>query len=149
LFTACSIATAFAPNPTLFIIFTAIKGVGAAINTPAAIGILSSAFEHGSKRALVMSCWAAAQPLGKIVGNFLGGVLTSTSFGWKSIFFLQCGLGAVFTIMGFVVLKVDEKVKRYEKGFDWIGAVLSVAGLGLITYSLSYVSFSPRMAFGC
>ena len=42
--------------------------------------------------------------------------------------------------------------RRYDKGLDWVGAVLSTAGIGLLVYDLAYVppttaSFLTRLIF--
>lgn len=67
-----SIATAFAPNATTFIIFVALKGMGAAANTPAGIGILSTYFPPGPKRSKAFGAVGAGQPLGFIGGLVVG-----------------------------------------------------------------------------
>lgn len=84
-----------------------------------------------------MSMWAAAQPIGKIIGNVLGGVITDTVITWRGIFYVQFALGLTFVLLGFFVIQTGDKIKQYEKGFDWVGTALSVSGLGLLTYALS------------
>ncbi len=69
-----SIATAFAPNDKAFIIFIALKGLGAAANTPSGIGLLSSYFPPGPKRNKAFGALGAGQPLGFIGGLILGAV---------------------------------------------------------------------------
>lgn len=69
-----SIATAFAPNDKAFIIFIALKGLGAAANTPSGIGLLSSYFRPGPKRNKAFGALGAGQPLGFIGGLILGTV---------------------------------------------------------------------------
>ncbi|KAL0952985.1 hypothetical protein HGRIS_007196 [Hohenbuehelia grisea] len=136
-FSAWSIATAFAPNDKAFIIFIALKGLGAAANTPAGIGLLSSYFPPGPKRNKAFGALGAGQPLGFIGGLILGGILTDSPATWRTIFFIQAGLGFLFVALGWLVLPKSQTTKRYTKGLDWGGAVLSTAGIGLLTYSLA------------
>ncbi|EGN92575.1 hypothetical protein SERLA73DRAFT_190930 [Serpula lacrymans var. lacrymans S7.3] len=143
-FTIWSIATAFAPNDTAFIIFMALKGMGAAANTPAAIGLCSSCFPEGPSRNKAYSALGAGQAIGFIMGLVLGGVLTETRATWRSLFYIQAGLGALFVLLGFLVLPKDRAIRRYSKGLDWGGALLSTTGLGLLTYSLADSAIAPK-----
>ncbi|KAF4568600.1 hypothetical protein EYR40_009994 [Pleurotus pulmonarius] len=136
-FAAWSIATAFAPNDKAFIIFIALKGLGAAANTPSGIGLLSSYFPPGPKRNKAFGALGAGQPLGFIGGLILGGILTDSRATWRAIFFIQAGLGFLFVALGWLVLPKTQIEHRYTKGLDWGGAILSTAGIGLLTYSLA------------
>ena len=67
-----------------------------------------------------------------------GGFLTQSRGSWHSIFWLQAGLSCTLCILGFFVLPNDQQVKRYTKGLDWFGALLSTSGIGLLVYDLGY-----------
>ncbi|KZP30068.1 MFS general substrate transporter [Athelia psychrophila] len=136
-FAAWSIATAFAPNDTAFIIFCALLGIGSACNTPAALGIFSSYFPPGPKRNAAYGALGAGQPVGFIMGLVLGGILTDSAATWRTIFYIQAGLGFFFVTIGWIVLDKKQTNPKYTKGLDWGGALLSIAGFGLLTYSLA------------
>ena len=68
-----------------------------------------------------------------------GGILSQSSASWRTIFWLQAGLGAVLCVLGWFVLPEDDMSTRYNMGLDWVGAVLSTAGLGMLVCDLAYV----------
>lgn len=70
-----------------------------------------------------------------------GGVLSDSSASWRTIFWLQAGLSSLLVVTGWLVLPRDETSMRYNKGLDWVGAVLSTAGLGLLVYDLACVHY--------
>ena len=80
----------------------------------------------------------------------LGGILTQSKATWRAIFYFQAGLGAFFIALGCFALRSDHTETTYKKGLDWGGALLSTAGMALLTYSLAYVNLrrsSPFLAF--
>ncbi|KIJ59475.1 hypothetical protein HYDPIDRAFT_33163 [Hydnomerulius pinastri MD-312] len=136
-FAIWSLITAFAPNDTFFIVAMALKGIGSAANTPAAIGLCSSYFPPGPNRNTAYTALGVGQPIGFIMGLVLGGLLTDSPATWRSLFYIQAGLSALFTASSFFVFPKDHRERRYTKGLDWGGALLSTSGLALLTYSLS------------
>ena len=105
--------------------------------TPAGISILSSHFPPGPERGRAFALLGAGQPIGYIIGLILGGILSDSSASWRTIFWLEAGLAAFLCVMGWFVLPKDDTSKRYTRGLDWIGAVLSTAGLALLVYDLA------------
>ncbi|EIW83579.1 MFS general substrate transporter [Coniophora puteana RWD-64-598 SS2] len=132
-----SIATAVAPNEISFIVFIALEGVGSACNTPASIGIISAYFPPGKKRNIAYGALGAAKPAGYIFGLVLGGVLTQSKATWRSIFYIQAGFSFLFFALGAIVFPKEDGSRRYAKGLDWIGALLSTVSLAMFTYSIS------------
>ncbi|KAJ7146260.1 major facilitator superfamily domain-containing protein [Mycena epipterygia] len=152
-FSIWSLATAFAPTSGSFIGFVALMGLGAAANTPSGLGLFSAFFPPGQlkkelkslkylstpgpKRNKAYGVLGAGQPLGFILGLILGGLLTQSRATWRAVFYMQSGLGVLFVVFGFVFLVKQPPTQRYTKGLDWGGALLSAAGIGLLTYSLA------------
>ncbi|KAJ7444946.1 major facilitator superfamily domain-containing protein [Mycena latifolia] len=136
-FSIWSLVTAFAPNSETFIAFVALMGLGAAANTPSGLGLFAAFFPPGPKRNKAYGVLGAGQPLGFILGLILGGVLTQSRATWRAVFYMQSGLGVLFIVLGFVFLVKQPTTRRYTKGLDWGGALLSAAGIGLLTYSLA------------
>lgn len=68
-----------------------------------------------------------------------GGILTQSRATWRAVFYMQSGLGVLFVVLGFIFLVKQPPTQRYTKGLDWGGALLSAAGIGLLTYSLASV----------
>ena len=69
----------------------------------------------------------------------VGGFLCQSENLWRVIFYIQGGLAAVFFVLGAYTIPPDGARSRYGKGIDWIGAFLSVVGVGLLTFVLSCV----------
>ncbi|KAH8832607.1 major facilitator superfamily domain-containing protein [Flagelloscypha sp. PMI_526] len=137
-FGAWSLASAFAPSGPVFILFIAMKGIGAAATTPASLGIVVEHFPPGGDRNRVLGILGAFQPIGWIIGLVLGGALAGSSATWRSIFYIQTGLALGFGILGACLFSSTRKDDaRYTKGLDWGGAILSTIGIGLLTYSLA------------
>ncbi|KAJ7508587.1 major facilitator superfamily domain-containing protein [Mycena galericulata] len=136
-FSIWSLAAAFAPNSGAFIGFVALMGLGAAANTPSGLGLFSAFFPPGPKRNKAYGVMGAGQPLGFILGLILGGILAQSRATWRAVFYMQTGLGVLFVALGFVFLVKQPPTQRYTKGLDWGGALLSAAGIGLLTYSLA------------
>ncbi|KAJ6468826.1 major facilitator superfamily-domain-containing protein [Mycena sanguinolenta] len=140
-----SVGAGLAPNLTSLTIFLAMLGLGAAANTPAAIGLLGSRFPPGSRRNTAFSILGACQPLGFMFGLVLGGLFSESRATWRAIFYVQAGLGAFFVVLGFFQLeKQPTDSNTYAKGLDWGGALLSTTGLGLLTYALAASASAPR-----
>ncbi|KAI9061391.1 MFS general substrate transporter, partial [Trametes sanguinea] len=136
-FTIWSIATGVAPNKVSLIVFVALTGVGAAANTPTGISIFANHFESGPTKNRAIAALGAGQAVGYIVGLVGGGFLCQSEKLWPVIFYIQGGLAAVFFVLGVITIPSDAHHKRYTKGIDWVGAALSVGGVGLLTFVLS------------
>ncbi|KAJ7607813.1 major facilitator superfamily [Mycena polygramma] len=155
-FAVWSIGTALAPNLTAITLFMAMLGLGAAANTPAGIGIIVAHFPPGARRNTAFGVLGAGQPLGYILGLVLGGLLSQSKATWRAIFYVQAALGALFVLLGIIYLprfsssssspnSPNSSSKRlYDKGLDWGGALLSTAGIGLLTYSLAASATAPH-----
>ncbi|KAI0640897.1 major facilitator superfamily domain-containing protein [Trametes meyenii] len=136
-FTIWSIATGVAPNKVSLIVFVALTGVGAAANTPTGISIFSNHFESGPTKNRAIAALGAGQAVGYVVGLVGGGFLCQSEKLWPVIFYIQGGLAAVFFVLGVITIPPDAASRRYTKGIDWVGAALSVGGVGLLTFVLS------------
>ncbi|KAJ7757476.1 MFS general substrate transporter [Mycena metata] len=143
-FSLWSLATAFAPTSGSFIAFVAAMGLGAAANTPSGLGLFSASFPPGPKRNKAYGVLGAGQPLGFILGLILGGILAQSKATWRAVFYIQAGLGVFFVVLGFLFLLKQPSTQRYTKGLDWGGAILSAAGIGLLTYSLADSTTTPK-----
>ncbi|KAG2337383.1 MFS general substrate transporter [Suillus weaverae] len=136
-FAIWSLATAFVPSSNFFIADMALLGVGSAANTPAAIGLCSSYFPPGANRNKAFSALGVASPVGFILGLIASGLLTESRATWRSLFYIQAGLAVFFVCLALVVFPKNHSNRRYDKGLDWGGAILSTTGLGLLTFGIS------------
>ncbi|KAL7277631.1 hypothetical protein ACG7TL_008558 [Trametes sanguinea] len=101
------------------------------------ISIFANHFESGPTKNRAIAALGAGQAVGYIVGLVGGGFLCQSEKLWPVIFYIQGGLAAVFFVLGVITIPSDVHHKRYTKGIDWVGAVLSVGGVGLLTFVLS------------
>ncbi|KAG1758738.1 major facilitator superfamily domain-containing protein [Suillus occidentalis] len=146
-FAIWSLATAFVPSSNFFIVDMALLGIGSAANTPAAIGLCSSYFPPGANRNKAFSALGIGSPVGFILGLVASGLLTESRATWRSLFYIQAGLAIFFVCLALVVLPKDHSNRRYDKGLDWGGAVLSTTGLGLLTFGLSDSTIAQKALF--
>lgn len=115
----------------------------------AGISILSAHFAPGESKNAAFAIVGAGQPIGYIAGLIIGGVLSQSSASWRTIFYLQAGLGCLFCITGWFVIPPDDRSRRYDLGLDLVGAFLSTAGLGLLVCDLAYVFSRSHSAEVC
>lgn len=101
------------------------------------ISIISSHFPPGRSKGKAFAILGAGQPIGFIIGMILGGVLSESKASWRTIFWLQAGLAMLLCVVGWFALPADDSSHRYTQGLDWVGAVLSTAGLGLLVCDLA------------
>lgn len=101
------------------------------------ISIISSHFPPGKSKNQAFAVLGAGQPIGYIVGMILGGILSETSASWRTIFWLQAGLACILCAVAWFALPSDDLSSRYTQGLDWIGALLSICGLGLLVCDLA------------
>lgn len=127
-------------SSALFIILSGALGLGCAIITPSATGLLSQ-LPEGKLRNAAYSTLGAGQPIGFIGGLMAGGALAESN--WHIILYLQAGCAFFFSILAIISLPADMLQKDDRKmvarllSFDWIGAFLSTSGLILLTFALA------------
>ena len=101
LFALASATCGLAPNATALIVARAVQGAAAALMVPNSLVVLNFATKHDDKlRARAVGIWTAASGMSIGVGPVIGGLLL-TSFGWRSIFWVNlpiCLVGAVLTL---------------------------------------------------
>ncbi|WP_168707514.1 DHA2 family efflux MFS transporter permease subunit [Gordonia paraffinivorans] len=108
-------------------------GLFAALVFPATLAIITSIFVDAKERATAVGIWAATSGVAVAIGPVLGGWLLE-HFSWTSVFWVNVPFGmiALAAILAVVPGTRPLEVPR----FDIAGVALSVAGLGLLTYTL-------------
>jgi EmrB/QacA subfamily drug resistance transporter len=133
-FTASSLATALAGGAGTLFAARAGQGLGAALLSPAALSILTTAFQ-GPERAKALGVWGAVGGAGAAIGVLLGGALTEL-IDWRAIFFVNLPVGAVLAAGALRVLPADAG-RPCPRGLDLRGALLAAASLAALVYALS------------
>jgi EmrB/QacA subfamily drug resistance transporter len=133
LFAAGSAWAAFSGSVGMLIAARAGMGIGGAFMTPATLALITSIFTEAAERQRAIALWAATTGLGAALGPIVGGLLLS-HFWWGSVFLINVPIA----VLGFAcaVPLVPESKNPDAKRPDLMGVVLSIAGLGLLLWSL-------------
>lgn len=132
-FTAASVLCAVAPSLDWLIAGRVVQGIGAAALSPASLALLAAAYPVPRERVQAIGLWAGFSGIGLAAGPLAGGILTET-FGWPAIFFVNLPIGVVLLLVGRRVL--GESRNPAAPAIDIPGTVLSVLGVGALTYGL-------------
>src|SRR4051794_9408597 len=133
-FTSASLVTALSGDATTLFAARGAQGLGAAMLSPAALSIITTAFQ-GPERAKALGVWGAVGGAGAAVGVLLGGVLTEL-VDWRAIFFINLPVGLLLAAGATHLLPADTARAQW-RGLDVRGALLSTASLGALVYALS------------
>jgi len=133
-FTASSFASAMAGSAAMLFASRAGQGLGAAILSPAALSIITSAFQ-GSQRAKALSAWGAVGGAGAAIGVLVGGVLTQFT-DWRTIFYVNLPVAAILLFASLKVVPADVQKPRW-RGLDLAGAALATTSLAAIVYGIT------------
>lgn len=133
LFTLGSLVCGVASDAAVLVAGRAIAGVGAALEIPTSLAILTVAYQDTRQRSQALGLWASCYGLALIIGPTLGGVLVE-SVGWRSIFLLIvpiCVLALVLT-----ATSVPESRDPKGRRLDAPGQALAIAGLGALAVAV-------------
>ena len=134
IFTASSLASAMAGSAAMLFASRAGQGLGAAILSPAALSIITSAFQ-GAARGKALAAWGVVGGAGAAIGVLVGGVLTQ--FGdWRAIFYVNLPVAAALLVAALKVVPADAQKPRW-RGLDLAGAALATTSLAAIVYGIT------------
>ena len=134
-FTAASLASGLAPTAGALIAARVGQGLGAALLSPAALSIITTAYV-GVQRATALGVWGALGGAGAAVGVLAGGVLT-TWLGWRSVFLVNVPVGVVTGLLALHLVPRHQLRRGQGRELDLVGAALAVAGLVTLAYALA------------
>ena len=100
---------------------------------PSTLSIINDVFRDPAERARAIGAWAGTSGLGIAIGPIAGGLLLAR-FWWGSIFLVNVPI-VVAGIVGAVALVPDSKNPAVDQP-DPGGAVLSIAGFGLLLWAI-------------
>src|SRR3989449_10856357 len=130
LFTVSSLLDGLAWSEGSLIAFRSLQGLGAALLSPAALSILTTAFREGRERNLALGIWGAASGSGGAAGVLLGGALTS-ALSWSWIFYINVPVGALVLAVTPWLLR-ESRAELDHRHFDFAGAATITGGLVLL-----------------
>jgi EmrB/QacA subfamily drug resistance transporter len=122
--------------PSLMLGWSVLEGIGAALVMPALVALVAGTFE-GADRAVAYGALGGVAGAGIAVGPILGGWMT-TDFSWRLVF-----AGEVVVALGILVgtRLIREPARSAERpALDWVGGLLSAAGLALVVFGVLQAS---------
>lgn len=107
-----------------------LQGIGAAIELPASLAIVTRTFTEERERAQAVGVWTSVAGSSLVVGPMLGGVLIA-AFGWRAVFVVNLPLVAL--IVALTAAAVPVLPGRHTSGLDLPGQMLGSAALAALT----------------
>src|SRR5271166_1035083 len=130
LFGASSAACAYATSTAELIAARAVLGIGAAAIFPLSLAVIPVLFAPAERQkaiALMASATFISFPIGPIVGGYL-----LDHFWWGSVFLINVPVVVLALIA--VAFLLPESRSAQRPGVDYLGVILSSAGLAGLTY---------------
>ncbi|THU97275.1 MFS general substrate transporter [Dendrothele bispora CBS 962.96] len=130
-------------NPIMTIILRAVQGIGAAMNIPSAIAMITTSFPDPVERGRAYAIYGAFGAIGNCLGFILGGVISSKA-SWRWVFYLLAILIIPFSLVSWFILPrvTSSEQKSQKKGLDWPGVASLTTGLILFVFAISESSAS-------
>ena len=119
-------------DPGWLIAMRGLLGVGAALVMPATLSTITSTFPR-EQRARAVGAWAGVAGASAILGLLASGALLEV-WSWRAVFGLNVAL-AVAAIVG-TLRVIPETADPAAPKLDLVGALITVAGLGVLVYSI-------------
>ncbi|SEP53562.1 MFS transporter [Amycolatopsis saalfeldensis] len=134
LFVVTSLVAGLTRDAGLLVGARAVQGLAAALIAPMTLALIASHFPVGKGRDRAFVLWGAAYGLSSALGLVLGGLLVNGP-GWRWIFLINVPIAAVLFVAALRNLRPDRPARRHQR-FDFVGAVTSTAGVGLLAYGV-------------
>lgn len=132
LFTVASIACGLAGGIWWLVAFRAIQAVGAALLTPASLGLVVAA-APADKRQQWVRIWAATGAVAAALGPAVGGLLVEASWRWVFFVNVPIGLAALIATVLVVPSSRDTTITRNP---DLVGAGLLAISIGALALGI-------------
>jgi MFS transporter, DHA2 family, methylenomycin A resistance protein len=129
-FGVASAACAMAPSIAVLVGARCVQGAGAAVMLPASMALVREAYPDSRRRAQALGVWAVGGAVASLLGQPLGGLLTSLDWRWVFTINLPVCVGML------LCLRMVPVSSRRSYPFDWAGQVLAVVGLATLVYAL-------------
>ncbi|HET8862506.1 MAG TPA: MFS transporter [Solirubrobacterales bacterium] len=132
-FGATSILCAVAPTVELLIAARALQGIAGALLVPGSLAIVAATFE-GAERGKAVGTWTAWTGIATVLGPAGGGILVE-ALSWRAIFWVNIPLIAATVALTMHSVRESRDMEAF-RGIDWLGIVLSAAGLAGPVFAL-------------
>ncbi len=132
-FGATSALCALAPSVEFLIAARGLQGVAGALLVPGSLAIVAATFE-GEARGKAVGTWTAWTGIATVFGPAGGGALIGIT-SWRAIFWINLPLIAATIWLSLHAIEESRDPDAF-RGIDWLGILLSAAGLGGPVYAL-------------
>ena len=132
-FAAGSTWAAFSGSVGMLIAARASMGIGGAMMMPSTLAIITNLFTDGAERQRAIGIWAGTTGVGIALGPIVGGLLLAR-FWWGSVFLINVPVAVLGAVLALRL--IPESRNPAALAPDFAGALLSIAGLGLLLWSL-------------
>ena len=132
-FASGSAWAAFSGSVNMLIAARASMGIGGALIMPSTLSIITDMFRNPAERQRAIGVWSGTSGLGIALGPIIGGALL-VHLWWGSIFLINVPI-AVAGVALALPLVPDSKNPAAQRP-DYGGALLSMAGLALLLWSI-------------
>lgn len=122
--------------PSLALGWSGLEGIGAALVMPAMVALVAGNF-RGPDRAVAYGVLGGVAGAGIAVGPILGGWAT-TELSWRVVFAGEVVV-AIAILIGIRLVEEPPRLERIPR-LDWVGSVLSAAGLGTLVLGVLQAS---------
>lgn len=122
--------------PSLMLGWSILEGIGAALVLPALVALVAGTYRD-KDRAVAYGVLGGVAGAGIAVGPILGGWVT-TDFTWRLVF-----VGEVVVAIGILLgtrLMAEPEREGDRPVLDWVGGVLSAAGLAVLVFAVLQAS---------
>lgn len=136
------------PGSGWLIGFRVLQGIGAAVELPATLAILTHTFTGTRERAQAVGIWAGAAGSSLVIGPVLGGVLIA-AFGWRAAFLVNLPVTVVIGVLA--VRAVPEFAGPAAGSLDLPGQALGSAALAMLAGGAiegGHLGFAHPVALG-
>lgn len=148
-YAAVMLVAGFASSALYIDVMAGLAGLCAAAAVPPAIGKLGAVYAQPSwRKNRAFATFSAGYPVGFVLGAFIAGVTTEIA-SWRVNFWTMSVVFALFALVALWTVPPDEEQQLLIgwdtwKQFDLLGAVLTVAGVGMFTASFTLTGDAPR-----
>lgn len=132
-FAAGSAWAALAGTVGMLILARASMGIGAALLVPSTLSIITDMFREPRQQQQAIGVWAGTSGVAVAIGPIVGGALLA-HFWWGSVFLINVPIAAVGLVCA--IPFVPDSKDPSAAPADLAGSVLSIAGLGLLLWSI-------------
>jgi EmrB/QacA subfamily drug resistance transporter len=133
LFAAGSTWAAFSGSVGMLMAARASMGIGGALIMPSTLSIITQLFTSPGERQRAIGFWAGTSGVGVALGPIIGGLLLA-HFWWGSVFLINVPIAAIGIALALPL--VPDSKNPAAAPPDVIGVLLSMAGLGLLLWSI-------------